>query len=433
ADDGQTFDQARVVVAKLLEEAVAAAKESMGGRDLFWSIGHSLAATLVLCLLIWGATRLRKRIRRTVDSRLSLRLRLARDEHSAIVQLLQFIGGFIFVAIIAAMVEEWLRFVLGRFPFSRPWADGLTGYVMGILVDVGSAIVNAIPGLMMVAVIAGLAQVASRALRTLARAMEAGRFRVLGIDADVARPARQLVTVVIWLFALAMAYPYLPGSGSEAFKGLSVLVGLMLSLGASGVVGQVAGSFILTFSRTLRVGDWVRIGEIEGAVVRVGFVSTKVRTPTDEEVSIPNGVILNTVTRNFSRPAAADASILETSVTIGYSCPWRQIHALILEASARTEGIERRPPPEVRQTQLSDFYVKYSLWVRVRDQARRPDVLSALHANIQDIFNQYGVQIMSPHYRFDPEKPVIVPKERWFEAPAREGKGHPGDGGAPQT
>jgi small-conductance mechanosensitive channel len=183
-------------------------------------------------------------------------------------------------------------------------------------------------------------------------------------------------------------------------------------------VTQAAGGFILTFSRTLRAGDWVRVGEVEGAVQHVGFFATKVRTPTDQEVSIPNGLILTSVTKNFSRPAAAEASILETSVTIGYNAPWRQVHAMLLEAARRTEGVERDPPPRVLQAALSDFYVQYTLWVRLRDQRRRPAVLSALHANIQDIFNAHGVQIMSPHYLGDPDAPVVVPKERWFEPPA---------------
>jgi small-conductance mechanosensitive channel len=270
----------------------------------------------------------------------------------------------------------------------------------------------------MVMVIAALAQLVTRIVRTISRGIEAGRYRLFGIDADVAQPTRRLVTAAIWLFALAMAYPYLPGASSEAFKGLSVLLGLMLSLGASGIVGQAAGGFILTFSRALRSGEWVRVGEVEGAVVNVGVFSTKIRTYSDEEVSIPNTVVLATTTRNFSRPAAAGASLLEASVSIGYATPWRQVHALLQEAAARTPELEREPPAEVLQTALSDFYTQYVLRVRLRDPLRRPAVLSALNASIQDTFNEHRVQIMSPHYVFDPAAPVIVPRERWFEPPA---------------
>jgi small-conductance mechanosensitive channel len=428
AEDGQTFDQVRVVVERRLEDAIAAAQESLRGHAVARAAGVSVAATLAFVLAAWLLVHVRRRLRRWVDAFVSRRLRMRQEERTTFLRrVVRPFGTAIFLALQAVLAEEWLRFAFGQFPFTRPWADQLTGYLAGIAMQVGAAMVEAVPGLLMVVVIASLAQLATRILQAVAQGIEAGRVRFFGIDADVVRPARQLITGLVWLFALAMAYPYLPGSSSEAFKGLSVLVGLMLSLGASGLVTQAAGGFILTFSRTLRAGDWVRVGEIEGAVIHVGFFATKVRTPTDQEVSVPNGLILTSVTKNFSRPAAAEASILETSVTIGYNAPWRQVHAMLLEAARRTEGIERDPPPRVLQAALADFYVQYSLWVRLRDQHRRPAVLSALHANIQDIFNAHGVQIMSPHYLGDPDAPVVVPKERWFEPPASAGEERSGD------
>jgi small-conductance mechanosensitive channel len=423
ADDGQTFDQARTIVSQRLQEAITAARSAMRGPELFRALALGTAATLGFVFVVWVIARVRLWIRGRIAVLVSRLTQLGHEERAAVLRLLRALGQAAFVVVTVALAEEWLRFVFGLFPYTRPWADGLTGYLAGIVGNVSGSIVAAVPGLLMVVVIAGLAQLASKVLRTIARGVEAGRYRLIGIDADVVHPARQLASAAIWLFALAMAYPYLPGSSSEAFKGLSVLVGLMLSLGASGLVGQAAGGFILTFSRTLRASDWVRVGEVEGAVVSVGMFSTKVRTFADEEVSIPNSVVLGNVTRNFSRPAAAPGSILETSVTIGYNAPWRQVHAMLLEAAARTPELEREPPPHVLQTALSDFYVQYSLRVRLLNQMRRPAVLSALNANVQDVFNEYGVQIMSPHYRFDPPEPVLVPKERWFEPPA----GKPGD------
>ena len=418
AIDGQTFDEARVVVTGRLEEAIAATRQTRPGKALLRELGLAGAATLVLGLAVWALACGRLWIRRRINAHLARRLHLGLQERAGILRMIRALGQIVFVLVVAVLFEEWLRFVFSLFPYTRPWAEHLTGYVAGIVSQVWAAIVDAVPGLVMVAVIAALAHLATRIVRMVSRGIEAGRYRLFGIDADVAQPTRRIVTAIIWLFALAMAYPYLPGSSSEAFKGLSVLLGVMLSLGASGIVSQAAGGFILTFSRTLRGGEWVRVGEVEGAVVNVGVFSTKIRTFTDEEVSIPNTVVLGTVTRNFSRPAVAPASILETSVTIGYSAPWRQIHAMLLEAAARTPELEREPPPEVLQTSLSDFYVQYSLRVRLRNQLRRPAVLSALNANIQDVFNEYGVQIMSPHYVLDPHAPVIVPKERWFESPA---------------
>jgi len=418
ANDGQTFDQAQVVVAERLGEAIAAARQGGPSRALVRELGIAAAATVVLGLAVWVLALVRLWIRRRIDAHLTRRLHLGRQERVGILRTIRAIGQIIFGLLVAVLVEEWLRFVFSLFPYTRPWSDNLTGYVAGIVAQVWAACIDAVPGLVMVTVIAALAHLVTRFVRTVVRGIEVGRYRLFGIDAEVVQPTRRLVTAAIWLFALAMAYPYLPGASSEAFKGLSVLVGVMLSLGASGIVGQAAGSFILTYSRTLRSGEWVRVGEVEGAVVNVGVFSTKIRTYTDEEVSIPNTVVLATITRNFSRPAGAPAAILETSVTIGYGTPWRQVQALLREAAARTPDLEREPPPEVLQTSLSDFYIRYSLRVRLRNQLRRPAVLSALYANILDTFNENGVQIMSPHYVLDPPAPVIVPKERWIGSPA---------------
>lgn len=418
ADDGQTFEQARVVVGKRLEEAIAAARVSMRGRRLVSAVGRSAAATLALGLVMWGLIRARRWARRRIDASLARRRALGLEERAAILWLIRSAGHIATLVVVAILAEEWLRFVLDLFPYTQPWAQGLTGYLGRLLAQAGAAVVGAVPGLAMVAVIAGLAHVATRLVQALARGIERGRYTLFGIDAEVVHPARRLAIAALWLFALAMAYPYIPGSSSEAFKGLSVLVGVMVSLGASGVVGQVAGGLILTFSRALRHGEWVRIGEVEGAVMTVGTFSTRIRTYTDEEVSIPNQVVLATVTRNFSRPAAAEGSVLTTSVTIGYGTPWRQVHAMLLEAAARTAQLDREPPPDVLQTALSDYYVEYVLRVRLRDRLQRPAVLSALNANVQDVFNAYGVQIMSPHYIADPPAPVVVPRVRWFEPPA---------------
>ena len=419
AEDGQTFEEAAKVVGKRLQEAIAAAHDSVRGRALLRELAVSLGATLGLGAVLWLLVRFRRWLRRRIDAYMARRLHLAQLERSTITRSIRIAGHFVFLAMVVVLAEEWLRFVFGLFPYTRPWSQQLTGFGGVVAGRIAGAAVDAAPGLVMVTVIAGLAQFVTKILGAFAYGVAAGRYRLPGIDADTVPLARRLAITVVWLFALAMAYPYLPGSGSEAFKGLSVLVGLMLSLGASGLVGQAAGGIILTFGRVLRPGEWVRVGEVEGVVTTVGMFSTRIRTPIDEDVNVPNSMLLSSTVRNFSRPVRAEASMLEITVTIGYSAPWRQVHAMLLEGAARTAEIERDPPPYVLQTALSDYYVQYSLRVRLRDQLQRPAVLSALNAHVQDVFNEYGVQIMSPHYVLDPAAPVVVPKEHWFEPPAR--------------
>ena len=224
----------------------------------------------------------------------------------------------------------------------------------------------------------------------------------------------------VWLFAAAMAYPYLPGSGTEAFKGLSVLVGLMISIGASGIVGQAASGLILMYTRTLVPGEYVRIGDNEGTVVEMGMFTTRMRTGLGEELALPNTLVLGTATRNYSRAVKGAGFVVDATVTIGYDAPWRQVHAMLVEAARRTDGLLAEPAPVVFQVALADFYVEYRLVAQASlEQPRaRAEVISALNQNIQDVFNEHGVQIMSPHYLGDPAQPKVVAKANWYASPA---------------
>src|SRR5204862_3890475 len=192
--------------------------------------------------------------------------------------------------------------------------------------------------------------------------VETGHMRLTRIDCDAARPTRRLVTIAVWLFAMAMAYPYIPGAQTDVFKGLSVLLGLMVSVGASGIVGQAASGLILMYTRTYRPGEYVRVGDNEGTVVALGMFTTRVRTGMGEELTLPNSMVLGSVTRNYSRAVKGAGFIVDAAVTIGYDAPWRQVHAMLIEAARRTPGVvPDDPTPRVFQTALSDFYVEYRL------------------------------------------------------------------------
>lgn len=216
-----------------------------------------------------------------------------------------------------------------------------------------------------------------------------------------------------------IAYPYLPGAHTEAFKGVSVFVGLMLSLGSAGMVGQVVGGLVVVYSRAFRTGEYVKIGDYEGEIREIGILSTKMLTVKQEEITIPNAVLVGSTTVNYSRHAEGGGSILSTSVTIGYDAPWRQVHGLLLMAAERTPGVLKDPTPRVLQRSLSDFYVEYQLLFRIKQPEQRYLILSELHGHIQDAFNEYGVQIMSPHFEMQPDTAIIVPKNDWRKPPAR--------------
>jgi small-conductance mechanosensitive channel len=312
-------------------------------------------------------------------------------------------------------------FILRRFPYTRPWGESMRGFLLSTFRDLGAGILGAIPGLFTVVVIMLLARVLVRVVTAWFRAVEEGRTVVRWVYPETALPTRRLVTAFLWLFAIAVSYPYMPGSETDAFKGLSLFVGLLVSFGSSGLVNQLMSGFMITYSRSLRMNEFVRIGDAEGTVTHLGVLSTRIRTLQNEEITLPNAVVAAQTTTNYSRPAPGERVMTATSVTIGYDTPWRQVHALLLAAANETPGICRDPAPVVLQTALNDFYVKYSLFVCLEHQEARLVVMNALFASIQDQFNVYGVQIMSPNYVLDPATPKVVPKDQWYAAPAKAG------------
>ena len=196
----------------------------------------------------------------------------------------------------------------------------------------------------------------------------------------------------------------------------------MVSVGGSSLFSQAASGLVLMYSRTLRVGEYVRIAEHEGTVTETGAFTTRIRTGLGEELTLPNALVLGTVTKNYSRVVPGYGFVVDTVVTIGYDTPWRQVEAMLIEAATRTPGVLAKPAPRVFQTALTDFYPEYRLVCVASPSQPRPraEVLSALHTQIQDVFNEYGVQIMSPHYLGDPAIAKVVPPQDWYAAPARD-------------
>jgi small-conductance mechanosensitive channel len=311
--------------------------------------------------------------------------------------------------------------VLARFPYTRPWGEELGARLLGILGRAGLAVLEALPELLLVVVIVFAARAIIRIARVFFDRVEQSRVALGRLDADTVRPTRQIFTIVVWVFALAAAYPYLPGASTEAFKGLSVLLGVMISLGGASIVGQAFSGLALMYNGAIRAGEFVRVGEVEGTVKEITMFVTRLRTGLGEEITLPNSQVMASGIKNYSRSHAGMSFVLDTSVTIGYDTPWRQVHAMLLEAARRTDGVARQPAPLVRQAALSDFYVQYRLvtYSPAERPRARAEVLSDLHANIQDVFNEHGVQIMSPNYEADPSEPKLVPKENWYPAPAR--------------
>ena len=320
-----------------------------------------------------------------------------------LIRLLSLAGGI-------ALTYLWVTFVLAQFPYTEPWSGQLGSLLLGSLRSFGDGAMNAIPGLFLVFIVMSLTRMVVRLIGSFFTAVEHGTTHVAWLEAATAKATRRIVTVMVWLFALTFAYPYIPGSGTTAFKGISVFVGLLVTVGSTGLVNQVMSGLVVLYSRTLKAGDYVQIGEDEGIVTGVGFLSTRIATPLQEEIIIPNAVLTGKVTRNLSHIKTDDGVVATTSVTIGYDTPWRQVVALLLAAAQSTEHIRATPEPYVLQRSLSDFYVHYQLIFHVTSPDLRARTLSVLHQNILDGFNAAEVQIMSPHFLGQPDEPVLVPR-----------------------
>jgi len=425
---GETLDVAAAHAAEKLTQVLAETAEARDPTAIAHAAVAVLIGTVLLIALIWGLVRATRWLGErayavTHDTCEHFKIGgftalnphgMGRVARNAVRLAAWAIGLFLFYV--------WLTFALRRFPYTRPWAEALLDFFLNVVGTIANAVAGAIPGLVFVVVIVVITRAAVHWLKIFLLRVESGRVQIGWLDADTAAPTRRILTALLWLFALAMAYPYLPGSGSEAFKGLSVLVGVMISIGASGIVGQAAGGLMITYTHTLRLGEYVRIGDTEGTVTDLGIFATRIRTGLGEEVTLPNAYVVANTIKNYSRILnGAPGFVLFSQVTIGYSTPWRQVHAMLIQAAQRTPGVLAEPKPFVVQTALSDFYVEYRLVCCAGPEApqQRALAMDALHANIQDVFNEHGVQIMSPHYMMDPAQPQIVPKDKWYAPPAQ--------------
>jgi len=422
AEAGQSFEQLKAATIANIEAWLAAREEQQHLSLVLRSSGEALLATLLCIGVITLVLRLTRRW-------VAHREKASRDSSRTFViagldlrpYLISFeIGLYRFVVwgIGIGLAYLWLTFVLGRFPYSMPWSKQLNRFLLQVFSNLAHGIVSSIPGLFTVAIIFLLSRLVVQVVTIFFRRAEWGLLRTHWLEPETARATRRLLVALIWVFAVVVAYPYIPGSQTEAFKGVSVLLGLMVSLGSAGLVGQIVGGLVVVYAGAFRIGEFIRVGDLEGTVQEIGVLSTKLRTLRREEITIPNAVLMGTTTINYSRQANQDGAIVTTTVTIGYDTPWRQVHALLIRAAHETDGVRQKPEARVLQRALSDFYVEYQLLFHISKAEERYAILSAVHGRIQDEFNEHGVQIMSPHFVNQPAAPVVVARANWHAPPA---------------
>jgi small-conductance mechanosensitive channel len=321
--------------------------------------------------------------------------------------------------LILVLLYLWLQFVLSQFPWTRSLSEKLLTLLIDPLARMAEGLVDFVPNLLFLIVLALVTRYSLRLIKVYFSALEHGRATLANFEPEWALPAYKIVRTLAVALAVVMAYPYLPGTGTDALKGISVFAGLMLSLGASGAVSNVIAGYLNTFGRVFRVGDLIQVGEVRGEVTQVRLLTTRVRTWKNEEVTIPNATLITTHVVNYSALAQSQGLILHTEVGIGYEVPWRQVHAMLEEAARRTPDILREPPPFILQKRLADFAVVYELNVFSGTAKALARTYTRLHQNVLDVFNEHGVQIMTPAYEGDPDTPKVVPQDKWYAPPAK--------------
>ncbi|MFL5546747.1 MAG: mechanosensitive ion channel family protein [Gemmatimonadales bacterium] len=406
-----------------VQEAVRRFRHDREPAVLGRNIARGGAALLGLLLVLWLGRWVFRWLRRTLDRRwrpgigdlhfravpIVRREQLWRGLH----RMLDITAALLLVMVSYAIVS----YVLRLFPWSRGIGTRLRDWLLGPLVVFGTGAVSYLPNLIFLIVLVVLTRYLLRAIGLFFQRVAEGSISIPGFDSDWALPTDRIVRLLTVAFALVMAYPYIPGSGSEAFKGITLLLGLIFSLGSPSVIGNLVAGQSLAFRRAFRVGDRVKVGEHMGDVTQVRLLTTYLRSPKNEQIVIPNSLILNSEVVNYSTLAPDSGLILHTTVRIGYGTPWRKVEAMLLEAAARTRGLRRQPAPFVLQKSLGEFAVQYEINAYIDDPQAMIPLYSALHSNILDLFNEHGVQIMVPAYEGDPEQPKLVPRGEWFPGP----------------
>jgi small-conductance mechanosensitive channel len=387
-----------------IEAAIRAERLRYAPATLLRSAGYAAAATLALVAGLWLVRGISRWLRRQVVGWRSSRLRPLRVQQIEIISTerlshaLEALLTLVRVLLVLAVLDAYLTYVLGLFPWTRAASFQLYDYVITPIQTLVSAFAGYLPNLLFVVVITVVIYAAMRTVGFFFAQVREGRIVFAQFPAEWADPTNTIARVLLVALGAVVAFPYLPASGSPAFAGVSVLLGVVLSLASSSSLSNTIAGLVLTYAGAFRLGDRVKIGDAVGDIVEQSLLATHIRTIKNEEITIPNGIVLGSPVTNYSRQAKTRGLILHTSVTIGYDAPWRTVHDLLLQAAAGTPGVLADPSPFVWQTALNDFYVTYEINAYTDTPRAMFDIYAALHRNIQDAFYAAGVEIMSPHF-----------------------------------
>ena len=380
-----------------------------------YAAGAAVLLTVIMFILFWLIrklnTRLQKRIKSRIDSVDNISYNLIRS--SQLWTAINVLFKTLKIAVIIIIVVVFLQYILGLFP----WTNSVAKYTLNLFIDpivkIGKGFLNFLPSLAFLIVIFLVFRYLLRLIKMLFTGVEQGGISIKGFDPEWAIPTFKILRIFVIAFAIIIAYPYIPGSETSAFKGISVFLGVLFSLGSSSFISNIIAGYSMTYRRAFKKGDRIKVDDQVGFVEEQKLLVTRLRSVKNEEIVIPNSVLLNSNIINYNTRANDRGLILHTTVGIGYETPWRQVDAMLKLAANRTEGLLKNPSPYVLKQALGDFAITYEINAFCNDVNSMHLFYNALHQNILDVFNENNVQIMTPAYEGDPEKPKVVPRDQW--------------------
>lgn len=402
--EGCSRDQLAAAKRKVIVDKLKVMKDEHSlwqlGKRILYFILVIIGQYLLFKLTTWLFNKLKVRIQRLKDTKLKP---ISIQEYELLdtqkqVNLLVFLANLLRYAVMLLQLILTVPLLFSIFPQTKDLAYKLFSYIWDPIKSIFLGIVEYVPNLFTIFVIWLAVKYLVRLVRYLASEIQSERLKIGGFYADWAMPTFHIVRFLLYAFMIAMIYPYLPGSKSGVFQGISVFVGLIVSLGSSTVIGNIIAGLVITYMRPFKLGDRIKLNDTTGNVIEKTPLVTRIRTPKNEVVTIPNSFIMSSHTVNFSQSARDYGLIIHSEVSVGYDIPWRKTHQLLVEAALNTPGVVDDPRPFILETSLQDYYPVYQVNAYIKDANQLAQVYSDLHQNIQDRFNEEGIEIMSPHY-----------------------------------
>ena len=402
--EGRTREQLAKEYAEKLRVVMEKYRKDRSRESILYGALYTLLMTVAFIAILILLKNLKQKIDQRITSRATARakgVQIRSFEIIRIERIRALLMGAVkvirfFLILLAFYI--YIHLVLSFFPSTRPFANRVLDYVLLPLTAIGKAIAANIPNVVFIVILVLIARYILKLMKFFFLSIEKGTVKLSGFYPEWSKPTYKILSYLVIAFFAVVAFPYIPGSESPAFKGISIFLGVLFSLGSQSTVSNMIAGFALTYRRAFKVGDRVKIADFIGDVLETRLQVTTLRTVKNEEIVVPNSLILNSQVINYSTEARERGLILHTTVTIGYDAPWRSVHELLLKAAERTEGVLREPAPFILQKSLDDFYVTYELNAYTDKPQLMAQTYSRLHQNIQDAFNEGGVEIMSPHY-----------------------------------